>query len=323
MISNLIVWVCLVLFIVSLLAFDLLVLHKREEVSHRKTTIETIFWVIIALSFSGVLYLIYENEWVTNPTGLTPYKAVVKYITGYLIELSLSVDNLFVIAMIFASYKIPLKYQHRALFWGIIGAIVFRGLMIAIGVVLFNKVSWIVYVFGIFLIFTAFKMLWDELRHVEEENPKDSAVNQFMQKHLKLSKTLDGKKFFTIENGKKVATPLFGALVIIELTDLLFALDSIPAILAISHDSLIVFCATIFATLGLRSMYFFLANMLERFRYLKYSVFAILLYIGVKLMLMHTYEIPEWLSLSVIFVSISLGVLVSLKKEKIEKIEKF
>lgn len=320
MITNLVIWGTLILFIVSLLAFDLLVLHKRDEVSHKSTTIETIFWILIAMGLSGVLFLAYKNEWVHNPTNLTPHKAVVKYITGYLIELSLSIDNLFVIAMIFTSYKIPLKYQHSALFWGIIGAIIFRGIMIAIGITLFNRVSWIIYVFGIFLIFTAFKMLWDEVKGDEEHNEKDSFINRFMQKHLKMSKNLDKNKFFTIENGKRLATPLFGALIIIELTDLLFAVDSIPAILAISHDSLIVFCATIFATLGLRSMYFFLANMLERFRYLKYSVFAILLYIGIKLMLMHHYEVPEWLSLSFIFTSISIGIIVSLRNERKSKI---
>lgn len=320
---NLIVWICLLIFIAGLLAFDLLVLHKKEVISHKKTAIETLFWIAIAMGFSGILYLIYSNDLVHNPTHLTPYRAAVKYITGYLIELSLSVDNLFVIAMIFTSYKIPLKYQHKALFWGIIGAIVFRGIMIAVGVVLFNKVSWIVYVFGVFLLFTAAKMLWEELKHKEKEHNETSALDHFMRKHLKISKNHDGNKFFTFENGVRVATPLFGALIIIELTDLLFAVDSIPAILAISHDSLIVFCATIFATLGLRSMYFFLANMLERFKYLKYSVIVILFYIGLKMLLMHNTEelfnieeIPEWFSLSIIFVSILLGIIVSLKAEK-------
>ncbi|MCT7904289.1 Inner membrane protein alx [Candidatus Ornithobacterium hominis] len=311
---HFIVWALLFIFIGSLLAFDLLVLHKNDQISNRKTTIETIFWVFIALSFSGVIYLIYKNNWVHNPTDLTPHQAVLKYVTGYLIELSLSVDNLFVIAMIFASHKIPLKYQHKALFWGIIGAIVFRGLMITVGVVLFNKISWIVYVFGAFLIFTAFKMLYDELNGNEEEKP--SAFAQWLESNFSISKTLDGNKFFTIENGKKVATPLFGALIMIEFTDLLFAVDSIPAILAISQDSLIVFCATIFATLGLRSMYFFLANMLEKFHYLKYSVFAILLYIGIKLILMHHYEIPEFLSLGFIVFCILVGIFVSLKKNQ-------
>ena len=308
-------WAGLIIFIVLLLIFDLFILHKNDNISNKKTARETVFWILIALSQSVVIYFLYKNDWVANPTGLTAKNAVLKYVTGYLIELSLSVDNLFVIAMIFKSYKIPLKYQHKALFWGILGAIVFRGLMIAVGVVLFNKLSWIPYVFGGFLIFTAFKMLYDELKG-EEENMKESFGARIMSRYFKFSKNLDGNKFFTIENGKKLATPLFAALILIEFTDLMFAVDSIPAILAITQDALLVFCATIFATLGLRSMYFFLANMLEKFHYLKYSVFAILLYIGIKLIMMHHYDIPEWLSLGVIILSLAAGVIFSLVQQQ-------
>ena len=309
------IWAGLIIFIVLLLIFDLFILHKNDNISNKKTARETVFWILIALSQSVVIYFLYKNDWVANPTGLTAKNAVLKYVTGYLIELSLSVDNLFVIAMIFKSYKIPLKYQHKALFWGILGAIVFRGLMIAVGVVLFNKLSWIPYVFGGFLIFTAFKMLYDELKG-EEENMKESFGARIMSRYFKFSKNLDGNKFFTIENGKKLATPLFAALILIEFTDLMFAVDSIPAILAITQDALLVFCATIFATLGLRSMYFFLANMLEKFHYLKYSVFAILLYIGIKLIMMHHYDIPEWLSLGVIILSLAAGVIFSLVQQQ-------
>lgn len=312
----LLIWAGLILYILLLLFFDLFVLHKNDDLSNKKTARETAFWIFVALAQSGLIYLMYSNEWVDNPTNLTPKNAVMKYVTGYLVELSLSVDNLFVIAMIFKSYKIPVKYQHKALFWGILGAIFFRGLMIAVGVVLFNKLSWIPYVFGAFLIVTAIKMLMDELKSKpieDEDNIREGLAQRVMKKYLKFSTELDGNKFFTIENGKKVATPLFAALILIELTDVMFAVDSIPAILAITQDALIVFMATIFATLGLRSMYFFLANMLEKFHYLKYSVFAILLYIGVKLILMHHVEIPEFLSLSVILVSLSIGVMVSLK----------
>lgn len=312
---HFIIWGGVFLFISLLLSFDLLVLHKKDQISNRKTTIETIFWVAIALSFSYFIYIIYKNELIHNPTHLSPKNAVLKYITGYLIELSLSIDNLFVIAMIFTSHKIPMKYQHKALFWGIIGAIIFRGSMIAVGVVLFEKISWIVYIFGAFLILTAFKMLYNELTN-KHESEEPSAMAKWMEKHLNIGKKLDGNKFFTIENGKRLATPLFGALIMIEFTDLLFAVDSIPAILAISQDSLIVFCSTIFATLGLRSMYFFLANMLEKFKYLKYSVFAILLYIGIKLILMHKYEIPEFISLGFIIFCILVGIFVSLKSNK-------
>lgn len=313
--TMIMIWAGLIIFIVLLLIFDLFILHKNDNISNKKTARETVFWILIALSQSVVIYFLYKNDWVANPTGLTAKNAVLKYVTGYLVELSLSVDNLFVIAMIFKSYKIPLKYQHKALFWGILGAIVFRGLMIAVGVVLFNKLSWIPYVFGGFLIFTAFKMLYDELKG-EEENMKESFGARIMSRYFKFSKNLDGNKFFTIENGKKLATPLFAALILIEFTDLMFAVDSIPAILAITQDALLVFCATIFATLGLRSMYFFLANMLEKFHYLKYSVFAILLYIGIKLIMMHHYDIPEWLSLGVIILSLAAGVIFSLVQQQ-------
>ena len=313
--SMIFIWGGLIIFIILLLFFDLFVLHKNDNISHKKTARETLFWVLVALSQSVVIYFIYKNDWVANPTNLTAKNAVMKYVTGYLVELSLSVDNLFVIAMIFKSYKIPLKYQHKALFWGILGAIVFRGIMIAVGVVLFNKLSWIPYVFGGFLIFTAFKMLYDELKG-EDENMKESLGARLMRKYFKFSNNLDGNKFFTIQNGKKLATPLFAALILIEFTDLMFAVDSIPAILAITQDALLVFCATIFATLGLRSMYFFLANMLEKFHYLKYSVFAILLYIGIKLIMMHHYDIPEWLSLGVIILSLAAGVIFSLVQQQ-------
>lgn len=312
----LLIWAGLIIYILLLLFFDLFVLHKNDNLSNKKTARETAFWISVALAQSGLIYLMYSNEWVDNPTNLTAKNAVLKYITGYLVELSLSVDNLFVIAMIFNSYKIPVKYQHKTLFWGIIGAIFFRGLMIAVGVVLFNKLSWIPYVFGGFLIITAFKMLMDELKKKpieDEDNVREGIAQRIMKKYLNFSSDLDGDKFFTIQNGKKLATPLFAALILIELTDVMFAVDSIPAILAITQDALIVFMATIFATLGLRSMYFFLANMLEKFHYLKFSVFAILLYIGVKLILMHHVEIPEFLSLTVILVSLAIGVMVSLK----------
>ncbi|MGI9527694.1 MAG: TerC/Alx family metal homeostasis membrane protein [Weeksellaceae bacterium] len=314
MTSTTLIWVGLLVFIVILLIFDLFVLHKKDEISNKKTARETVFWILMALSQSILIYFIYKNNWLDNPTNLTPKNAVLKYVTGYFIELSLSVDNLFVIAMIFKSFNIPLKFQHKALFWGILGAIIFRGAMIGIGVVLFQKVSWIPYVFGGFLIYTAFKMLYDELKGIPEEF-NESKGKRIMRKYLRISPNLDGNKFFTLENGVRVATPLFGALVMIEFTDILFAVDSIPAILAVTQDAFLVFCATIFATLGLRSMYFFLANMLEKFHYLHYSIFVILLYIGIKLILMHHYEIPELLSLAIIFVSLVGGVIVSLVKQ--------
>jgi len=308
------IWTILIVLVIVLLAFDLIILNKRHsEINNRKAAIETAFWISIALSFTAAVYWIYAQNLTANSTELSPQEAVIKYITGYLIELSLSVDNLFVIATIFAAFKIPLRDQHRALFWGILGAIVFRGLMIGVGVILIERISWMTYVFGAFLIFTAVRMLvkGDE----EEKADEDPVVLQVIGRYVRISRELEGDKFFTIQNGVRVATPLFGALIMIEITDLLFALDSIPAILGVTTDPFLVFSSNIFAILGLRAMYFFLANMLQRFYYLKYSVFAILIFVGVKLLLIHYVHIPEWISLGFIALSLLAGILISLRRE--------
>ncbi len=270
----------------------------------------TSFWVALGLGFSGAIFGIYEAEWVINPTALSPGKAVTKYLTGYLIELSLSVDNLFVIAMIFNALRIPIAYQHRTLFWGILGAIVFRGAMIVVGVALINSISWMTYVFGAFLIYTAFRMLKEG-----DEGTDQSKYLSRLERFLPMTTRMQGEHFWIVEEGVRKATPLFAALVLIEISDLLFALDSIPAILAVTTDPFLVFSSNIFAILGLRSMYFFLADLLERFQYLKYSVFAILIFVGVKLLLIHHVEFPEWLSLGVILIALLAGILFSLYKK--------
>ncbi|HBK82424.1 MAG TPA: hypothetical protein DDZ41_02320, partial [Flavobacterium sp.] len=234
--------------------------------------------------------------------------------------LSLSVDNIFVIAVIFTSFKIPQKYQHRVLFWGILGAILFRGLMIYFGVLLISKLSWMIYVFGVFLIFTAAKMLFKG----EEEayNPKKSFVFRNLRKIIPVTMHMEGEHFFVRKRSILFATPLFVALIVIELMDVLFALDSVPAILAITTDGFLVFSSNIFAILGLRSMYFYLANMLEKFSYLEYSLIAILTFVGIK-MLIHNYiKFPEWVSLGFIALSLLVGIIYSLymdnKKHKKE-----
>ena len=309
------VWTLFILLILFLLAFDLVVLYKKDEgISNKRAARETAFWVIIALLFPLVIYWLYNTGQIENVDSLSATDAAIKYLSGYFIELSLSVDNLFVIAMIFRMYKIPISNQHRALFWGIIGAIVLRGLMIWLGVILIHKISWITYVFGAFLLYTAFHML-----EKEDENPTTSPMSKRMSKLFNISTHLDGEKFFTRQNGVKMMTPLFAALVLIEFTDLLFAMDSIPAILAITTDPFIVFSSNMFAVLGLRAMYFFLANMLEKFHYLKYSVFAILLFVSIKLLTIHFVQFPEWFSLFYIGVALAIGILVSLEKMQIDK----
>lgn len=305
-----IVWGIFIAFIILFLALDLGVFNRTPHVIKTKeAAIWTAIWVTVALSFSGVIYWLFQDGLVENPTDLTPKLAVLKYITGYLIELSLSIDNVFVIAVIFSSFSIPQKYQHEVLFWGILGAIVFRALMIFFGVALINKFDWIIYVFGAFLLITAFRML---LHKESEFDPKKSKMFRFLKKLFPITSKMEGDKFFIKRMGIRAATPLFVALIIIELTDILFALDSIPAILAITADPFIVFSSNILAILGLRSMYFLISRMLTKFRYINYSLVVILAFVGVKMILSHNVEIPEWLSLTVIGVSLGAGIVASL-----------
>ncbi|GAA4806694.1 TerC family protein [Litoribaculum gwangyangense] len=288
-------------------------MHKKNRItSVKKAIFETIFFVANALIFVFFIYWFYENNIVDNKNNLEPIQAVVKYLTGYIIELSLSVDNLFVIAMIFTSFKIPLQYQHKLLFLGILGAILFRAILISVGIILINKVHGMNIIFGLFLLFTALKMLKKEAEHKEVEEPKGIA------KLLRFSKELYGGKYIVKVNGKLIFTALFGALITIEFTDLLFALDSIPAIFAVTTDPFIVYSSNIFAIMGLRSLYFFLSNMLEKFIYLKYSVFSILVFVSLKLITANWVDIPEWFSLLFIGISLAIGIYISTLKIKKE-----
>lgn len=310
-----IVWILFLSLVFVFLALDLGVFNKTPHIiSTKEASKWTAVWVTLSFAFSGVVYWLYSTNYITNPDNLKPTTAMIKYITGYLIELSLSVDNIFVIAIIFASFKIPKKYQHRILFWGILGAIIFRGLMIFFGVLLINKFAWTTYVFGIFLLFTAIKMLFST--EEDEFQPKKSFVYRMLGKIIPIAHQSDKGHFFIKIDTKTFATPLFVALVVIEVMDVLFAVDSVPAILAITSDPFLVFSSNIFAILGLRSMYFFLANMLEKFSYLEYSLIAILSFVGIK-MIFHDYiEIPEWGSLAFIASALLIGIIVSLKMDK-------
>ena len=311
-----IVWIVFIALVLVFLALDLGVFHKHEHVIKSKEAgIWTAIWVTVALSFSGVIYWLFNAGIIDNPTGLTPNDAVLKYITGYLIELSLSIDNVFVIAVIFSSFKIPPLYQHRVLFWGILGAIVFRALMILFGVALITKFEWIIYIFGIFLLYTAYKMLKGD---DENFDPKKSFIFKQIKKIYPVTGTLQGHDFFVKRMGVNAATPLFVALIVIELTDILFALDSIPAILAITADPFIVFSSNILAILGLRSMYFLVSRMIEKFRFINYSLVVILSFVGLKMLFSHYLELPEWVSLTVISVSLVAGILASvfIKQDK-------
>jgi tellurite resistance protein TerC len=309
------VWILFLTLIFIILALDLGIFNKTPHIiSTKEASKWTAVWVTISLLFSGVIYWLYGTEYVENITNLSQSGAALKFVTGYLIELSLSVDNIFVIAVIFTSFKIPQKYQHRVLFWGILGAIIFRGLMISFGVIIINKFSWTTYLFGAFLIFTAIKMLFSK----EEDNfePKDSFVYKTLGKIVPITSETDKERFFIPTSKGKAATPLFVALIVIEVMDVLFAVDSVPAILAITSDPFLVFSSNIFAILGLRSMYFFLANMLAKFEYLEYSLIVILSFVGVKMLIHKWVEIPEWASLAFITLSLGVGIFISLRKSK-------
>jgi tellurite resistance protein TerC len=307
------VWIFFLLAVIIILALDLGVFNKTPHIiSTKEASKWTLIWVTLSFAFSGVIYWLYTTDYIANPDQLKPAVASMKFITGYLIELSLSVDNIFVIAIIFASFKIPQKYQHRVLFWGILGAIVFRGLMIFFGVMLINKFTWTTYLFGAFLLFTAIKMLFSG--EDGDFQPKDSFVYKTLGKIIPITADMDGENFFiTTKTAKRAATPLFVALIVIEVMDVLFAVDSVPAILAITSDPFLVFSSNIFAILGLRSMYFFLANMLAKFSYLEYSLVAILAFVGLKMLLHDFFIVPEWASLGFIALSLLVGILVSLK----------
>ena len=310
------VWIIFLAIIFLFLALDLGIFNKTPHVIKPKEAgIWTGIWVALSFTFSGVINWLYSNAYIANPTGIKPAVATIKFITGYLIELSLSIDNIFIIAIIFASFRIPQKYQHRVLFWGILGAIVFRGLLIFFGVMLINKFSWMTYLFGAFLIYTALKMLFKKETD-EEYNPKKSFIYRNLRKIIPITTDIDGERFFVKKRHLTVATPLFLALLIIEIMDVLFALDSVPAILAITSDPFLVFSSNIFAILGLRSMYFFLAHMLEKFSYLEYSLIAILSFVGIKMLVHKYFELPEWISLGFIGISLLIGVLISINKKK-------
>lgn len=300
-----IVWIIFTVLVCVALVLDLFVFNRKAHVIGTKEASKfTALWVGIAFSFTAAIYYIYGNGLIANPTNLTASGAAIKYITGYLIELSLSIDNIFVIAVIFKSFSIEQKYQHRVLFWGIIGALVFRAIMIFFGVALITKIEWMTYVFGVFLLYTAYKMLTS---HDEEFDPKKSIIYKTARRFLPVTDRINGQDLFIKKMGKRIATPLFLALIVIELTDVLFALDSIPAILAITSDPFLVFSSNILAIMGLRSMYFFLANLLDKFKYIHYSLVAILAFVGIKMLLVQHLHFPEWLSLGFIFVALAAG----------------
>jgi tellurite resistance protein TerC len=292
-------WIIFGLLIASFLALDLFVFHREaHEVKPREALTWVCIWVTVALVFCGILYV-----W-RGPD------AAGEFLAGYLIEQSLSVDNMFVFALIFGYFAVPGKLQHRLLFWGIVGAVIFRALFIGAGAALLKNFHWTIYLFGGFLVYTGLKLL----RHSAEEiDPEKNPVLRLLRRFVPITDRLHGQSFFTRQNGRLMATPLFAVLVVIETTDVIFAVDSIPAVFAVTSDPFIVFTSNAFAILGLRALYFLLADMMGRFVYLKYGLAAILTLVGAKMLLTDVYKVPVWLSLSCIAAILIVTVLVSLR----------
>lgn len=307
-------WIIFLVLIMFLLFLDLGVFHKKDKVINAKEAILwTIFWVILSLIFNVFIYYAYSYNWLG--IGLSPEsiesaeEAAVKFFTGYIIEKSLSLDNIFVIAMIFSYFSVPPQYQHRVLFWGILGALIMRGVMIFAGSALIQNFDWMIYIFGGFLILTAVKMLLTRHDNIE---PDKNILIKFTKKYFRVTATFDGHKFFSKASKTISITPLFLVLIVIESTDILFAIDSIPAIFAITTDPFIVFTSNVFAILGLRSLYFALAALMDKFRYLKMSLVFVLAYVGIKMILSHTYPIPTLISLSIIGTILFVGIVASM-----------
>jgi len=314
---TLLVWASFIIFIVFVVALDLGVFHRRAHViGLREALTWTFVWIALALLFNVCIYYLYEFNpagWDMDTAQLSGQEAALQYLVGYIVEKSLSVDNIFVIAMVFSSLAVPPDQQHRVLFWGIFGAVVLRGIMILIGAALIEQFDWVVYVFGAILLYSAAKML--TLRQ-DTIKPDEHFVIRLVRRFYPVTSGFRGKHFFVTENGMRKVTPLFLALLLVEASDVTFAVDSIPAIFAVTRDPFIVFTSNIFAILGLRSLFFVLAGMMEKFRYLKYSLVFLLAYIGVKMMLQHHYPIPNVISLAVISGILTVGVLASMLADK-------
>jgi len=307
-------WVGFVVIILVLLALDLGVFHRKQHViGIREALGWTVFWIALALLFNVGVYSMYEHHLlgigVHFGRDTTGREAALDFLAGYLIEKSLSLDNIFVIALIFSYFGVPREYQHRVLFWGVLGALIMRGVMIAAGVALIARFDWIIYVFGGLLIVTAIKMA---VTHANNVHPDRNPLVRLARSVYPVSQAFDGQRFFTRVNGRRAITPMFLVLLVIESSDVLFAVDSIPAIFAITHDPFIVFTSNVFAILGLRSLYFALEGMLHRFRYVKASLVVLLGFVGLKMILSHHYPISTPFSLGIIAVILAAGIGASL-----------
>lgn len=296
--DRIFLWIIFNIFVLGMLTIDLGVFHRKAHaVTTREATAWCLVWVTLAILFNAGIYI-----WLGSEPAL-------EFFTGYLIEYSLSVDNLFVFILIFSYFAVPPSYQYRVLFWGILGALIMRGAFIGTGALLLQYFHWVIYLFGAFLVFTGFKMLVSEETTVRpEENP----VIKLLRRLMPLSSSYEGQSFFVKQNRIWAATPLFVVLLVVESTDLIFAVDSVPAIFAVSRDPFIVYTSNVFAILGLRSLYFLLAGVINEFVYLRYGLGVVLGFVGIKMLLVDFYKIPIGISLAVVVGILTLSVAASL-----------
>jgi len=297
-------WVALLAFIAALLAIDILLVHRRAHVVPLKeAAVESTVWIAIGTGFTVIVALAWGGA------------AAGEYVTAYLVEKSLSVDNVFVWAVIFSYFAVPRQFQHRVLFWGIYGALALRAVFIFAGVALLNRFEWLLFVFGGFLIFTAIRLM---TRGDNEADPGHSRMVRWIRRVVPSTNELDGHHLFTHIDGRRIATPLFIVLLVIEASDVVFAVDSVPAVLAVSRETFIVFSSNAFAILGLRALYFLLADLHARFDYLEEGLAVILGFVGLKMIVAHWYHIPTWFSLAFIGLTLTLAIVASLMRGRAE-----
>jgi tellurite resistance protein TerC len=304
-------WVVFSVFVLAMLSVDMFLLgrHGAQKVSVKEALSWSIVWFVMALLFGGALW-----GWLDYTIGREIANTkLMEYLTGYLLEKTLAMDNIFVFVMLFSYFAVPLNYQKRVLVYGVLGAIVLRALMILLGAWLIAKFHWILYLFGAFLLITGVKML---LFADKEPDLANNPIINWLRKHIRITETFHEDKFWIIKNGRRWFTPMFLVLILVELSDVIFAMDSIPAIFAITHDPFIVFTSNIFAILGLRALYFLLADMADRFHLLKYGLAIILMFVGTKMLIVEWFKVPIDVSLAVVISILGISILLSLKASR-------